>query len=214
MIVSLKELVLVEPGAEGSVFGFSDFYDYVVLEASKDFGKTWFSLADGYDSRIIKSWETAYNSLTDGQNSTYEGKESMMLEHTFYPRISDNISEGDSLLIRFRLYSDPYANGWGWAIDDLKINPLVDQVEEISTLGIKVFPNPGNGLVNIIFQGTEDLKPVRINVYNYTGRCIVQEKTFNDERIMLDISGNPPGLYLIVINNGHSANAIKYNLIK
>lgn len=214
MIVSFKELVLVEPGAEGSVFGFSDFYDYVVLEASKDFGKTWFSLADGYDSRIIKSWETAYNSLTDGQNSTYEGKESMMLEHTFYPRISDNISEGDSLLIRFRLYSDPYANGWGWAIDDLKINPLVDQVEEISTLGIKVFPNPGNGLVNIIFQGTEDLKPVRINVYNYTGRCIIQEKTFNDERIMLDISGNPPGLYLIVINNGHSTKTIKYNLIK
>jgi hypothetical protein len=138
----------------------------------------------------------------------------MMLEHTFYPRISDNISEGDSLLIRFRLYSDPYANGWGWAIDDLKINPLVDQVEEISTLGIKVFPNPGNGLVNIIFQGTEDLKPVRINVYNYSGRCIIQGKTFNDERIMLDISGNPPGLYLIVINNGHSTKTIKYNLIK
>lgn len=214
MIISFKELVLIEPGAEGSVFGFSDFYDYVVLEASKDFGKTWFSLADGYDSRIIKFWETAYNSLIDGQNSTYEGKESMMLEHVFYPRISDRISGGDSLLIRFRLYSDPYANGWGWAIDDLKINPLVDQVEEISTSGIKVFPNPGNGLVNIILESTEDFEPVRIDVYNYTGRCIIQEKAFNEERAVLDISGNPSGLYLIVFNNGQSTKTIKYNLIK
>jgi len=214
MIVSFKELVLVEPGAEGSVFGFSDFYDYVILDASKDFGKTWFSLADGYDSRLIKSWETAYNSLTDGQNSTYEGKESMMLEHTFYPRISDRISGGDSLLIRFRLFSDPYANGWGWVIDDLKINPLVDQVEEIRTPDMRVFPNPGNGLIHIIFQGGEDMIPVRINVINYTGRYIIQEKTFNEERVTLDISRNPSGLYLIVIDNGHITKTIKYNLIR
>jgi hypothetical protein len=214
MIISFKELVLVEPGAEGSIFGFSDFYDYVILEASKDFGKAWFSLADGYDSRIIKSWETAYNSLIDGQNSTFEGKESMMLEHVFYPRISDRISGGDSLLIRFRLYSDPYAHGWGWAIDDLRINPLVDQVEEVSTPNIIVFPNPGNGLVNIIFDGTKDLKPVRINIYDYTGRCIIHEKAFNEERATLDISGNPSGLYLIVINNGQNTRTIKYNLVK
>ncbi len=36
------------------------------------------------------------------------------------------------MLMRFRLYSDPFANGWGWVIEDLKINPLVDAVEEIS----------------------------------------------------------------------------------
>lgn len=213
MIVSFKELVLVEPGAEGSVFGFSDFYDYVILEASKDFGKTWFSLADGYDSRIIPSWETAYNSSTDGQNSTYTGKESMMREHVFYPRISDRISGGDSLLIRFRLYSDPYANGWGWAIEDLKINPLVDRVEEITTSGMRVFPNPGDGRVNIILESDTDFKPVRISVYNYTGKCILHEESFTYEKATLDISGNPSGLYLIIINNGHSTKTIKYNLI-
>jgi hypothetical protein len=214
MIISFKELVLVEPGAEGSVFGFSDFYDYVILEVSKDFGKTWFSLADGYDSRIIKSWETAYNSSTDGQNSTYEGNESMMVEHFYYPRISDRISRGDSLLVRFRLYSDPYANGWGWAIDDLKIHPLVDQVEEIGTSGVKVFPNPGNGLLNIILEDAGNLIPVRISVYDYAGRCIVQENTFNEERTTLNISGNPSGLYLIVINIGQSIITTMYNLIK
>jgi hypothetical protein len=82
MVISYKELVLVEPGAEGSVFGFSDFYDFVIVEGSNDFGKSWFGLVDGYDSRYIPSWETAYNSLLDGQNSTFVGKES---DTTLYP---------------------------------------------------------------------------------------------------------------------------------
>jgi hypothetical protein len=212
MIVSFKELVLVEPGEEGSVFGFSDFYDYVILEASKDFGKTWFSLADGYDSRIIPSWATAYNSSIDGNNSTFKGTESMIREHVLYPRISDKIATGDSLLIRFRLFSDPYANGWGWVIDDLKINPLVDKIEEIPLSDIKVFPNPGNGHLNIIPGNNGVPGPVRIYVYDYNGKCILNEESFNNEKITMDISGNPDGLYLIRISNGHSTATIKYNL--
>ena len=57
LLINFKEVVLVEPGEEGSLFGSADFYDYVILEASKDFGKTWFKLADGYDSRYSSSWE-------------------------------------------------------------------------------------------------------------------------------------------------------------
>jgi hypothetical protein len=214
MTITFRELVLVEPGAEGSVFGFSDFYDYVVIEASKDFGKNWFALADGYDSRYISSWETAYNSKMDGQNSTYTGIESMMKEHAFYPRIQDKITNGDSLLIRFRLFSDPYANGWGWVIDDLKINPIVDKVENIYQPELKVFPNPGNGMVNIIVGNVLNLKPVMVSVYNYAGKCIIREALFNEEKITLNLTGNPSGLYLIVINNGRNTSSIKYNLIK
>jgi hypothetical protein len=214
MVITFRELVLVEPGAEGSVYGFSDFYDYVIIEASKDFGKNWFALSDGYDSRLIPSWETAYNSSMNGQNSSYTGKESMMLEHSFYPRISDRISNGDSLLVRFRLYSDPYANGWGWVIDDLKINPLVDRIEEIKSSDIRIYPNPGNGNVNITFNNGGNSKPAQVSVYNYAGVCIMKETSFNDEMITLNISRNPSGLYLIVINNGRHTKTIRYNLIK
>ncbi len=214
LVITFRELVLVEPGGEGSVYGFSDFYDYVIIEASKDFGKNWFALADGYDSRYIPSWETAYNSSISGDNSTYEGKESMMVEHAFYPRISDIISNGDSLLIRFRLFSDPYANGWGWVIDDLKINPLVDKVEESKLPDIKIYPNPGNGKVNIMIGSGEGAKKVLLNVFNYAGALVYQGESPPEEIIALDISGNSPGLYLIVINNGHGLNTFKYNLIK
>ena len=214
MIISFRELVLVEPGEEGSFYGFSDFYDYVIIEASKDFGKTWFGLADGYDSRYIPSWEKAYNSGVNILNSSYAGKESMMLEHAFYPRIEDKISEGESLLIRFRLFSDPYSYGWGWVIDDLNINPLVDNVEEINKTGIRVYPNPGNGLVNILFEEDNSFKPARISVYNFTGNCIFREEPSDDKMVALNISGFPSGLYFIVINNGKVTSTFKYHLIR
>ncbi|MFM7488063.1 MAG: hypothetical protein ACKO13_14225, partial [Cytophagales bacterium] len=42
----------------------------------------------------------------------------------FKPRVLDllkNFKAGDEVLIRLRLFSDPGAAGWGWAIDNLKI---------------------------------------------------------------------------------------------
>lgn len=214
MVISFREVVLVEPGEEGSLFGFSDFYDYVIIEGSKDFGKTWFPLADGYDSRLIPSWEEAYNSSVNLQNSSYIGKESMMLEHVFFPDLRDKISDGDSLLFRFRLFSDPYAHGWGWAIDDLRINPLIDNSEELVTGMTKVFPNPGNGLINIALENENTAVYSYISIYDIFGRCIMREVPFSGARFIINMSGNPPGLYLILINNGSNTKTIKYNLIK
>ncbi len=214
MVIAFREVVLVEPGAEGSVFGFSDFFDYVIVEGSKDFGKKWFSLADGYDSRINSSWLTDYNSSLDGQNSTFAGTESMFLKHTFYPRIPDKISSGDSLLIRFRLYSDPYAHGWGWVIDDLQINPLVDPVEKISSDLVKVYPNPGNGLITIYTGDIGNSKPIRFSIYNSAGLCIINNISVHDPETIIDISNYPSGLYIIVINKEDGIKTVKYSLIK
>jgi hypothetical protein len=53
-----------------------------------------------------------------------------------------------------------------------------------------------------------------VSVYNYAGKCIIREALFNEEKITLNLTGNPSGLYLIVINNGRNTSSIKYNLIK
>ncbi|MDP4222521.1 MAG: T9SS type A sorting domain-containing protein [Bacteroidota bacterium] len=214
MVISFREVVLVEPGEEGSVFGFSDFYDYVIVEASKDYGRNWFPLADGYDSRIVPAWEIAWNNSVITQNSSALGKESMMVGHTLYPRISNKISGGDSLLVRFRLFSDPYAHGWGWAIDDLKINPLVDKVEEIESLGLKIFPNPGNGLINLEFAGGTGMKTLMINIVDISGRKVMQKLVSDDSNTMLDITECPHGLYFIQIVEGRDIKVLKYSLIK
>jgi len=216
LLINFNEIVLVEPGEPGSLFGSPDFYDYVIVEGSKNFGKTWFSLADGYDSRYATSWESAYNNAIVGQNSTFAGTESMLLKHTIFYRSSDKISEGDTLLLRFRLYSDPYANGWGWVIEDLKINFLVDVVEKISYEPVKVYPNPGNGLIKISSDrtGFEISKPLLYKIFNSAGFCIKNDHTSGGSETLVDISGYPTGIYFIVLYCDDGIKTIKYSLIK
>ncbi len=47
--IKFDEIVLAEPGDVGAAFGSANFYDYVVVEGSKDGGVTWKPFANGYD---------------------------------------------------------------------------------------------------------------------------------------------------------------------
>lgn len=117
--ISFDEIVLVEPGETGSVFGDDNFFDYVVVEGSKDGGKNWTPLANGYDSRDYTPWLTRFNSATSGNNSTAVGDPTLFRNRNI--SLLNKFSAGDELVFRFRLFSDPFSSGWGWAIDNLKI---------------------------------------------------------------------------------------------
>jgi hypothetical protein len=117
--MKFDEIVLVEPGEPGSVFGDFDFWDYVVVEGSKDGGQTWVAVAPGYDARDYTPWLTRYNSAISGNNSTAIGDPSLFRTRTL--NLLQKFSPGDEVVFRFRLYSDPFASGWGWCIDNLKI---------------------------------------------------------------------------------------------
>ncbi len=217
LIISFNEVVLVEPGEDGSLFGSEDFYDYVIVEGSKNFGKSWFRLTDGYDSRLLKTWETAYNNSIVGMNSTAVGKESMLNKHVVFYKPSDNLSAGDTLLIRFRLFSDPFANGWGWVIEDLKINPLINAVESVpSDKSLIVYPNPGQGLVRISSDRADagSGKPIRYSVYTASGFSIKDGYITGEAENTIDISDHPSGLYIIVFNVDGRIITIKYSLLK
>lgn len=138
--LKFDEIVLVEPGAVGSSFGSSNFYDYVIVEGSKDGGETWLPLLPGYDATSRPEWLTRYNSAINSStgNSTASGDPTL-----YRPRIIDllnTFNAGDEIVIRFRLYIDQLANAWGWAIDNLKIQidetpPLIlhDHIDYITS---------------------------------------------------------------------------------
>jgi len=214
MIISYYEIVLVEPGEEGAEFGSTYFYDYVIVEGSHDFGKTWFALADGYDSRYMDAWETSYNSSISGNNSTYEGKESMLVKHTIFPQVSSDISAGDTMIVRFRLFSDPYANGWGWCIEDLHIGPLIDNVEDVTMLKSVIYPNPGNGKITLKQSESVAGNPLKYSLFNSTGTYIMTDYTNGSGDTAIDISAYPSGLYFIVLYRQKGVQTIKYTLVK
>ncbi|GIV36596.1 MAG: hypothetical protein KatS3mg032_0975 [Cyclobacteriaceae bacterium] len=117
--LKFDEIVLVEPGEPGSVFGDEDFWDYVVVEGSRDGGQTWIPVAPGYDARDYSPWLTRYNSAISGNNSTATGDPSLFRTRTI--NLLDTFTPGEEVVFRFRLFSDPFAAGWGWCIDNLKI---------------------------------------------------------------------------------------------
>jgi hypothetical protein len=216
LVISFNEVVLVEPGEPGSLFGSESFYDYVIAEGSKNFGKKWFSLADGYDSRLLTSWETKYNSSIVDMNSTASGDETMLHRHVIYYKPSADISAGDTLLLRFRLFSDPFANGWGWIIQDLKINPLIDAVEKVQPdVPVTIYPNPGNGMIRISYnQDSGSGQPVNCRIFNTSGTCIKSCNLNGLTENIIDISDRPVGIYIIVLNGDNLIKTIKYSLIK
>jgi hypothetical protein len=123
-LLRFDEIVLVEPGEAGAAFGSAAFFDYVVVEGSKDGGGTWKILADGYDSRAQSTWLTRYNSSNDGANppnSNATGIPSLYVTRTIDMLANGNFVAGDEIVIRFRLFADQLVHGWGWAIDNLKI---------------------------------------------------------------------------------------------
>lgn len=137
---SLKfdEIVLVEPG-DGVAFGSVNFFDYVVVEGSKDGGVSWFPLADGYDSSDKPEWLSHFESLKDSEtpaNSAAIGDPSLYRTRIIDMLAGPHFEADDEIVIRFRLFVDAFVHGWGWAIDNLKIQidetpPLIqhDQVD-------------------------------------------------------------------------------------
>jgi hypothetical protein len=214
IVLNFNEIVLVEPGESGSVYGSPGFFDYVVVEASKDFGMNWIAMADGYDSRINSVFLNAYNGSISGNNSTYTGTQSMFMKHTIDIRTFEKFGKGDTLVIRFRLWSDPYAHGWGWAVDDLSIKSVASGIGRVNYGQLKIYPNPGDGIVNADpgekFYG----KQLKYKVINQSG-IIVREITLaGDPGNTIDLTQLPPGMYMIIMQEGSKTSISRYTKIR
>jgi hypothetical protein len=118
--ITFDEIALVEPGQAGAPFGSDNFFDFVVVEGSTNGGNTWIPLADGYDARAHSEWLTRYNSQADNdQNSTALADPTLFKTRTL--NMLNKFKAGDTVAIRLRLFIDQFASGWGWVIDNLKI---------------------------------------------------------------------------------------------
>lgn len=172
------DVALVEPGEPNSKFGDEDFYDYVVVEGSNDFGKTWKPLADGYDARDDARWLTAYNASQTGTPAMFKNHVIDLLK-TFTAR--------EQILIRFRLLADGGTVGWGWIVDNLLIQPNATGVaSEESQLPTAFelsqnYPNPFNPSTKIKYAlpKNADVKIVVYNAYGQRVRTLVDQAKQN-----------------------------------
>ena len=213
--MSFDEVVLVEPGEVLSKFGDDNFWDYVIVEGSKDYGKTWLPLADGYDSGDNVTWKTNYNKDIDNDQSSktigipdwYITREINLLEN-------GNFKANDTILIQFRLFSDPYAHGWGWTIDNLRIQtPALVPSVILSPGNILIYPNPFRDFLHITINAESNIEELTVEIINAYGQKIasVQNKNvFGEIKIDQDLKTLTSGMYFVIVKeNGKQVNSQK-----
>jgi hypothetical protein len=197
--IRFDEIVLVEPGETGSKFGDDDFYDYVVVEGSKDDGQTWSAFADGYDSRANSKWLTRYNTTVTNNNSDATGDRDLFVTRTIDMLENDVFKSGDQVKIRFRMFADQAAHGWGWAIDNLSIQGPVTALEEFSNHNFDVFPNPVTGTIVIELGNAVDTS-ADFQILTVQGKQLHADQLTREGNILrkeMDLSSLPDGVYII-----------------
>ncbi len=185
--LSFDEIVLVEPGDAGESFLNADgsvnrsFYDYVIVQGSKDQGKTWSNFANGWDASLHAAWLSKYNSAGDADgNSTAIATSSLVKNHEIDLLASGNFKVNDEVVIRFRLHADVGAHGWGWAVDNLKIQgPKVDPILAIEpaalSRGLQVSPNPSAGTLKVVYEQVAELNGLDLRVIDLQGRSVFNQ---------------------------------------
>jgi len=200
--LSYKDIAIVEIGNKGSKYGDPKFWDYVIVEASKD-GKTWFALLDGYDANADASWLKVFKDL---KNNPVDS--TLFKTHTINLLANKNISAGDQIFIRFRLYADGSTNSWGWVIDDLKIQETYVSTSNLASvpdtykLG-QNYPNPFNPSTTIKFALPTTSK-VKLTIYNTLGKeveVLVNKKEMDAgyHTITWDASKYASGVYFYTL---------------
>ncbi|WP_319479710.1 T9SS type A sorting domain-containing protein [uncultured Draconibacterium sp.] len=204
--MNFTEVVLVEPGELTSVYGNSDFYDYVIVEGSKNNGDNWYPLADGYDSSDQIVWQTNYNSgIPDGeQNSETLGTPDWFVNRSITLTDNDYFVAGDTILIRFRLYSDPFAAGWGWAIDYLEIQrPVSADITLLSPGEISVYPNPFTDNITVKISAVQQESHIQVDVFNAVGQKIYATEghgVIGEYSDVINLSGYGNGMFLVKVS--------------
>ena len=202
--MTFDEIALVEPGESGAKFGDQKFWDYVIVEGSADGGTTWKPFADGYDSNAQKSWVTMWSSAMSGNNSTAVPTKDLLVKHEINMLANGNFKAGDVVLVRFRLFSDPYSHGWGWIIDNLAIQDWETAVNPVllSSGEVNFFPNPANNQLNIQFDAQNVIQNLILKAYNSSGKQVYnQDFTVGSNlfQTAIDVRNFIPGLYLFTL---------------
>lgn len=170
-------------------------YDFCLVEASRDSGRTWFSLPGRYTRR---SSGASGSKQPAGRWGYDRSKDAWVGE-----RIDLAPALGTRALLRFRFESDGYVQRDGFFMDEVQVLlytslPLaVDEaVEPVTMMLQQNFPNPFNPSTTIEYTiaGTGHEAPgtrwVRLAVYDLLGREVA---------VLVDEPGTP-GFYSVAFN--------------
>jgi hypothetical protein len=216
-LMTFDEVVLVEPGNPGANFTEKHFWDFVIVEGSKDNGKTWQPFIDGYDSGVNEEWESQFSNTLKSSTSSATGHENMFWENSINLTDNDFFLAGDTVLFRFRLASDKSVTGWGWAIDNLNIQMLQTNYDEIVAVAdVTIYPNPFTNNLFIDCSKLTNSSEVKVQITDLVGKTIYRETKYDSEynpKLQVNLPDVKPGIYIASVTDAN-LNTITQKIIK
>jgi hypothetical protein len=211
--ILFDEVVLIEPGESGSVFGDDDFFDYVIVEGSDDLGQSWHAFSDGYDARADEDWLSKWNADVVSDNSESTGDKSLFKRRGINMLESGAFAAGDEVIIRFRLFADAAAYGWGWAIDNLFIQDVITGIETSSANAYNIFPSPVREKLTVETAVINAQNPIGLKIMSLHGQ-IMHTQTINADRTEIDVTSFSEGIYIMHLQSRVKTEIRKFVKIK
>ncbi len=192
-----KDIAYIETGEDGSAYPDSDFYDYVVVQASKD-GINWSDLAKGYDYNYSTVWTGSSSSYSDIPNLSQYVNHNIDLWNTF--------NAEDTIIIRFKLHSDQLEAGWGWAIDNLQIQEEFNGIfdESVNDFMFNIYPNPVKDKFEIELDDSY-IGDIVISIISMNGEVLIKKEVFKDSQFLsqrINIESLSKGNYVVLLGLG------------
>ncbi|MCY1721233.1 T9SS type A sorting domain-containing protein [Prolixibacteraceae bacterium Z1-6] len=216
-LMTFDEVVLVEPGEKGTTYTEEMFWDFVIVEGSKNNGKSWLPVTEGYDSGVDELWTSYFQNTLKSTVSEANGQENMFLTQTIDLTDNTEFEAGDTVIFRFRLASDKAVTGWGWAIDNLSIQEMTTAANDIEAEAeVAIYPNPFKQSIYVEGFTAEDLSDVEIIVTDLYGKTVFRETRYDasyNRKMKIDLPNVAPGIYMACITDNHS-NTITQKIIK
>jgi len=139
-----------------------------------------------------------------GNNSTAVATKALFVNRQFNMLANGNFKAGDTIQVRFRLFSDPYSHGWGWIVDNLKIQDTGTTINPVllSSGEVVLYPNPASGKLNLHIQTNDNIHKLILKGYNSLGEQVYNQSFQIESNLLesvIDVSKYVPGLYLFTV---------------
>ena len=78
---------------------------------------------------------------------------------------------------------------------------------EAIILSLQVYPNPTADVITL--ELVKQLEPVSVSIFDLTGRVVKKISSYGQEKLVIDLSGITPGVYLVEISGGEARSIVK-----
>ncbi len=177
--------------------------DYGTIEVSPDNGTTWIDLINDTSYTSYYTWWSAKPILSGNSNG-------WQYLNVWFADLGPlfNVQIGDTTLYRFTFISDSVqTNKDGLMYDDLNFVDYAEGIDEIKNNNlISIYPNPADE--NLFIQKSKRSNSASVEVFNYTGQLVFQNKNFNGETISTKNLQN--GFYVLKYSDGNNYSMKKF----